>query len=184
MEPNKGNPWLIHPSNPTPTRPRPLGFFAPRRAIFSPDSTRRLVVGYVSFDSRLVVGWWSVTCRLVVDWWSVMCLFFQAPFALNPCQHSPPSQKTPAQLNCNTKNRPKTDSNSPTNLLPHSSFCLHPSNFNLPPSLSSIHPSSFILQTSLPTCPLLSPVSCLLYHVRPPAFVPVNECSAVPSALA
>ncbi len=64
------------------------------QAIFSTDSTRRLVVGYVSFGSRLVVGWWSVTCRLVVDWWSVMCRFSPATFGLTPCQSSPPSQNS------------------------------------------------------------------------------------------
>ncbi len=78
-----------------------------RQAIFSPDSTRRLVVGYVSFDSRLVVGWWSVTCRLVVDWWSVMCQFLQATFGLNPCQSSSPSQNPPRNSITTTQNPPK-----------------------------------------------------------------------------
>ncbi len=85
-----------------------------RQAIFSTDSTRRLVVGYVSFDSRLVVGWWPVTCRLVVDWWSVMCRFLQATFGLNPCQHSPPLPKPPAQLNCTTKTRTETSNSHPS----------------------------------------------------------------------
>ncbi len=101
-----------------------------RQAIVSPDSTRRLVVGYVSFDSRLVVGWWSATCRLVVDWWSVMCLFLQAPFALNPCQHSPPSQNLTRNSIATAKQAPK-----PT---------------PIPPPISSILPSSYILLTSPP----------------------------------
>ncbi len=87
-----------HPGNPTPTRPGPLrrvSFLFRVSSLKSPvASPRRLVVGYVSFDSRLVVGWWSVTCRLVVDWWSVMCRFLQATFGLTPCQSSTPSSKT------------------------------------------------------------------------------------------
>ncbi len=102
---------------------------APRQAIFSPDSTRRLVVGYVSFDSRLVVGWWSVTCRLVVDWWSVCGRFLKTPFTLNPCQHSPPSQNPLRNSITTLKNAPK-----PT---------------PIPRPISPIQTSSFILLTSL-----------------------------------
>ncbi len=85
------------------------GAYSPalRQAVFSTDSTRRLVVGYVSFDSRLVVGWWSVTCRLVVDWWSVTGRFQNAPSAVNPCQSSPPSQKAPSNSIATTDNPPK-----------------------------------------------------------------------------
>ncbi len=78
-----------------------------RQAIFSTDSTRRLVVGYVSFDSRLVVVWWSVTCRLVVDWWSVMCRFLPATFGLNPCQSSLSSQNPPRNSITTIQNPPK-----------------------------------------------------------------------------
>ncbi len=78
-----------------------------RQAIFSTDSSCRLVVGYVSFGSRLVVDWWSVTCRLVVDWWSVMCRFLQATFGLNPCQSSPPSQIPLRNSIATTQNPPK-----------------------------------------------------------------------------
>ena len=80
-----------------------------RQAIFSTDSTRRLVVGYVSFGSRLVVGWWSVTCRLVVDWWSVMCRFLQATFGLNSLSILTPLPKSPAQLNYNNTKPTQTD---------------------------------------------------------------------------
>ncbi len=91
------------------TTPHPLqqpSFRFPVSSFMSP-APRRLVVGYVSFDSRLVVGWWSVTCRLVVDWWSVMCRFLQAPFGLTPCQSSPPSQNPPRNSITTTQDPPK-----------------------------------------------------------------------------